>query len=161
MARRAPRDRTEKPLPEARVGTRGVFYQGGFCYIYLERGEQPIRCSDTRPNLKSIIRRISKKGYLVGLNYNPGRLLQDDIKVILGNWCTVYIYMLIIYKDTPAERVRRPRMFERNQRGGYQCPCTLSRIDLRTKWPPADTMPETHHLKTWGVEGVNVPHFTL
>ncbi len=88
------------------MGTRGVFYQGGFCYIYLERGEQPIRCSDTCPNLKSIIRRISKKRYLVGLNYNPGRLLQDDIKVILGNRRTVYIYMLTIYKDTPAEQVR-------------------------------------------------------
>ena len=91
----------EKPLTEAQVGTRSVFYQGGFCYIYLERGEQPRRCSDTRPNLKSIICRISEKGYLVGLNYNPGRLLRDDIKVLLGNRRTVY--MLTIYKDTPAK----------------------------------------------------------
>jgi len=86
-------------------------------FIYLERGEQPIRCSDTRPNLKSIIRRISEKGYLVGLNYNPGRILRDNIKVLLGNRCTVY--MLTIYKDTPADRARQPRMFERNQRGEY------------------------------------------
>ena len=73
-------------------------------FIYLERGEQPIRCSDTRPNLKSIIHRISEKGYLDGLNYNPGRLLRDDngyFKVLLGNRRTVY--MLTIYKDTPAK----------------------------------------------------------
>ena len=76
----------------------------GFCYIYLERGEQPIRCSDTRPDLRSIIRRICAKGYLVGLNYNPGRLLRDNngyFKVLLDNRRTVY--MLTIYKDTPAK----------------------------------------------------------
>ena len=120
MARQAPRDRTEKPLPEPRVGTRGVFYQGGFCYIYLDRGEQPIKCLDTRPNLGSIIRRIHTKGYLVGLTYNPGRLLQDNygnFKVLLGNRRTVY--MLTIYKDTPAKQTRQPQLFERNQRGEY------------------------------------------
>jgi hypothetical protein len=94
MAQRAQRDWMEKPLPEACVGTRGVFYQGGCCYIYLERGEQPIRCSDTHPNLGSIICRICAKGYLVGLNYNPRRLLREDngyFKVLLGNWRTVYM----------------------------------------------------------------------
>ena len=118
MAQQAPRDRTKKPLPEPRVGTRGVFYQGGFCYIYLKRGEQPIRCSDTRPNLRSIIRRIRAKGYLVHLTHNPTRLLQEDngeFKVLLGNRRTVY--MLTIYNDTPAERKRQPKLFERNQRG--------------------------------------------
>ena len=100
------------------MGTRGVFYQGGFCYIYLERGEQPIRCSDTRPNLGSIIRRIRTKGYLIHLTLNPTRLLQEDngkFKILLGNRRTVY--MLTIYKDTPAERKRQPKLFERNQRG--------------------------------------------
>ena len=118
MARQAPRDRVKKPLLEPRVGTRGVFYQGGFCYIYLERGEQPIRCSDTRPNLGSIICRIRAKGYLVRLTHNPTRLLQEDngeFKVLLGNRRTVY--MLTIYNDTPAERKRQPKLFERNQRG--------------------------------------------
>ena len=108
------------PLQEVRMGTRGVFYQGGFCYIYLESGEQPIRCSDTRPNLGSIIRRICAKGYLVGLTYNPGRLLREDngeFKVLLGNRRTVY--MLTIFKDTPAEQMRQPQLFERNQRGEY------------------------------------------
>jgi len=109
-----------KSLPEAQVGTCSVFYQGGFCYIYLERGEQPIMCSDTRPNLRSIIHRICSKGYIVDLDYNPGRLLRDDngyFKVLLGNWCTVYI--LTIYEDTPAKRAWQPRTFERNQRGEY------------------------------------------
>ena len=104
MARQAPRDWTENPLPEPRVGTRGVFYQGGFCYIYLDRGEQPIKCLDTRPNLGSIIHRVRAKGYLVGLTYNPGRLLREDngeFKVLLGNRRTVF--MLTIYKDTPAK----------------------------------------------------------
>ncbi len=120
MAQQAPRDRTKKPLPEPRVGTRGVFYQGGFCYIYLERGEQPIRCSDTRPNLGSIIRRIRAKGYLVRLTHNPTRLLREDsgeFKVLLGNRRTVY--MLTIYNDTLAERKRQPKLFERNQRGDF------------------------------------------
>jgi hypothetical protein len=104
MARRAPRDWTEKPLPEPRVGTRGVFDQGGFCYIYLKKGEQPIRCLDIHPNIGSIICRIRAKGYLVGLTYNSGRLLPEDngdFKVLLGNRRTVY--MLTIYKDTPAK----------------------------------------------------------
>ena len=94
MAQRAPSDRTKKPLPEPRVGTRDVFYQVGFCYIYLKRGEQPIRCSDTRPNLGSIIRRIRAKGYLVHLMLNPTRLLQEDngeFKIFLGNRRTVYM----------------------------------------------------------------------
>jgi hypothetical protein len=102
------------------VGTRSMFYQGGFCYIYPERGEQPIRCSDTRPNLRSIIRRICVKGYIIDLDYNPGRLLRDDngyFKVFLGNQHTVY--MLTIIEDTPAERAWHPRTFERNQRGEY------------------------------------------
>jgi hypothetical protein len=95
-----------------------VFYQGGFCYIYLERGEQPIRCSDTRPHLGSIIHRIHAKGYLVHLTLNLTRLLQDDngeFKVFLGNRSTAY--MLTIYADTPAERKRQPKLFERNQKG--------------------------------------------
>ena len=96
MARQAPRDRTEKPLPEPHVSTHGVFYQGGSCYIYLERGEQPVRCSDTRPNLGSIICRIRAKGYLVHLTHNPTRLLQEDngkFKVLLGNRRTVYMLL--------------------------------------------------------------------
>ena len=71
------------------MGTRGVFYPGAFCYIYLERGEQAIRCSDTCPNLRSIISCICAKGYIVDLDYyNPGRLLRDNngyFKVFLGN----------------------------------------------------------------------------
>jgi hypothetical protein len=60
------------------------------------------------------------KGYLVGLTYNPGRLLQEDngyFKALLGNRRKVY--MLTIYKDTPADRKRQPQLFERNQRGEY------------------------------------------
>ena len=120
IARQVPRDRVKKPLPEPCVGTSRVFSQGRFCYIYLKRGEQPIRCSDTCPNLGSIICRIGAKGYLVSLTYNPGRLLQEDngdFKVLLGNRRTVY--MLTIYKDTPAKQTRQSRLFERNQRGEY------------------------------------------
>ena len=103
------------------MGTRGVFYQGGFCYIYLERGEQPIRCSDTRPHLGSIICRIHAIGYLIDLTLNPTRLLREDngkFKVFLGNRRTAY--MLTIYADTPAERKRHPKLFERNQKGKGQ-----------------------------------------
>jgi hypothetical protein len=80
----------------------------------------PIRCSDTRPNLRSIIRRICAKGYIVDIDYKPGRLSRDDngyFKVFLGNRRTVY--MLTIIEDTPAEQAWRPRTFERNQRGEY------------------------------------------
>jgi hypothetical protein len=148
MARRAPRDRTENPLPEARVDTCGVFYQGGFCYIYLERGEQPITCSDTRPNLRSIICRICAKGYLVGQNYNPGRLLRDDngyFKVLPGNRHTIQGHTSRT-SDTTTDVQEKPE-------GGILVPMHLFRIDLRTKQPPADTTPDTHHATSMSSHG--------
>jgi hypothetical protein len=51
---------------------------------------------------------------------NPTRLLQEDnskFKVFLG--IRRMVYMLTIYEDTPAERKRQPKLFERNQRGEW------------------------------------------
>jgi hypothetical protein len=92
----APRDRTIRPLPEPRTGWRGVVYQGGFTYIYLARGKQPIRCSDNRPNIQSLIRRTVDQEYMVDVDLNPGRLLREDnghFKVFLGNRQTVYLFI--------------------------------------------------------------------
>ena len=97
-----------------------MFYQGGFAYIYLGKGEQPIRCSDNRPNLKSLIQQISTTGYIVDVDFNPGRLLSNDnghFKVFLGTRRSTY--MITIIEDTPSERAWRPRLFEKNQRGEY------------------------------------------
>ncbi len=80
-----------------------VFYQGGFAYIYLEKGEQPIRC------LKSLIRRISTKGYIVDVDSNPGRLLSVNnghFKVFLGTRRSTY--MITIIKDKPIKQAWRP-----------------------------------------------------
>ena len=102
--RPTPRDRMIRQLPEHRTGCCGTFYQGGFAYIYLEKGEQPIRCSDNRPNLKSLFRQISAKGYIVDVDSNPGRLLSDDnghFKVLLGT--RRLTYMITIIEDTPIE----------------------------------------------------------
>ena len=104
MTRLAPRDQMEKNTYGGSSGYARHVLPRRILLHLPESGEQPIRCLDTRPNLRSIIRRICVKGYIIDLDYNPGRLLRDDngyFKVFLGNRHTVY--MITIIEDTPIE----------------------------------------------------------
>ena len=107
MPRKEPTLRAESPLPERRVGWRGVMLQGGYSHIYLDNGET-VKCSINRPNVRVLIRKICAKGYLVDWDRNPSRLLSKDngyFKIFLG---TGTIHMITVYTDTPEECRMRP-----------------------------------------------------
>ena len=109
MPWKGPMPRTGLPLPEGRVGWRGVILQGGYLHIYLDNGET-LKCSTNRPNIRALICRICAKGYLVDWHQNPSRLMSNhngEFKIFVGNHT---VHMLTVYTNTPAERTRRPRL---------------------------------------------------
>ncbi len=89
------------------MGWRGVILLGGFSHIYLAIGET-VKCSTNCPNIQVLIQKICAKGYLVGWDQNPKRLLRNNngyFKIFVG---THTVHMLTVYDDTLEEHRMRP-----------------------------------------------------
>ena len=106
MPRKEPTLRAESPLPEGRVGWRGVILRGGYSHIYLDNGET-VKCSTNCPNVCVFIRKICAKEYLADWGRNSSRLLSKDgyFKIFLENRT---VHMITVYTNTPEECRMRP-----------------------------------------------------